>query len=134
MLFPVIVGSRATGKVGAVEGISKKAVLSAKVPYIKLFGVDGMGKGRPGIGSRARAIAVPLDPPYEIEDPEEAKKIAGQARTRAITVLRFIHSHEYRMLYRKELAHLVEQHRRSVEEDAADEAAEAAWIERSEEQ
>ena len=88
--------------------MNRTKVLAAPSPYIELFGVDGMGKGRPGIESRASALLPQNDlPPLElVGDKETAIRIRRAAAGRTMTALRAIFSAEYRRVYRKEMLHL----------------------------
>lgn len=102
--------------------MNKEKVLSADSPYVELFGVDGMGRGRPALGSVAHSLAhstkVQDDP--RIENSHVANQIRGQARIRANTVMRFIRAAEYRKILQKEVQHLSDKWViENLEEDAS---------------
>ncbi|QPX62625.1 hypothetical protein SEA_WOLLYPOG_76 [Arthrobacter phage Wollypog] len=88
--------------------MNKRKVLESKVPYITLFGVDGMGKGRPENGSAAAELLPRLEVPV-MADNALAMQIRNQARTRAMTVLKTVFAKEFVSIYEKEVRHLVEQ-------------------------
>lgn len=90
--------------------MDRKKVLAAKVPYIELFGVDGMGKGRPSKDSLAAALLPQLEtPPISVVGSAEvAYRIRGEARVRAMTVMKAVFAKEFKAIYKKEMDHLVE--------------------------
>lgn len=89
--------------------MDKRKVLQSEVPYIALFGVDGMGKGRPGNDTAAAELLPTLETPI-MADGVVALKIRGQARTRAMTVLKTVFAKEFVSIYEKEVRHLVRLH------------------------
>lgn len=86
--------------------MDKRKVLESKVPYIELFGVDGMGKGRPANDTAAAELLPVLETPI-MADNAVAMQIRSQARTRAMTVLKTVFKKEYLSIYEKEVRHLV---------------------------
>ncbi len=86
--------------------MDRRKVLSSKVPYIELFGVDGMGKGRPGNDTPASELLPKLELPL-MADQSKAMQIRSMARTRAITVLKTVFAREFLAIYEKEVLHLV---------------------------
>jgi hypothetical protein len=106
--------------------MDKKKVLASKVPHVELFGVGGLERGRPAIGTAAFDLLPKLEMPVGVEDP---RKLRGMAFTRAMTVLRAVFAKEFRTVYSKELDYLVASERgmsrevapvRSVEEAVED--------------
>lgn len=87
--------------------MDKKKVLAAKVPFIEVFGVDGLKRGRPPVGSAAAELLPSLEVPIGVEQ-SVAFRIRNEARIRAMTVLKAIYAREYKSIYAKEVAHLVE--------------------------
>lgn len=92
--------------------MNRDKVLNAQVPYIEVFGEDGMGRGRPSVESKAFALTPVLDMPSSdlIPDRVVARKIRDQARSRALATLRVMFAREFMRLYRKEMNHLVSKH------------------------
>jgi hypothetical protein len=99
--------------------MDKRKILASEVPYIALFGVDGMGKGRPANGTPAADLIPRLEPPLGV-DAEVAYRIRNEAKTRALTVLKTIFGREFKLIYEKEVRHLVQVQK----SDEADQAAE----------
>lgn len=88
--------------------MNRNKVLAARSPYIELFGVDGMGKGRPGMESKASGLLPVNDlPPLElVGGKDNAVRIRRTAAGRAMTALRAMFAAEYRRVYKKEMMHL----------------------------
>lgn len=71
-----------------------------------------MGKGRPALGSPAFRLSPVLQfpDPEKVPEPEAARRIRNQAKTRALTVVRNIFIREFTKIYLKELEHLSDKH------------------------
>lgn len=82
--------------------------------------MDGMGKGRPAMDSAAYGLSPRLGHPSAalVPDNREASRIRQQARTRAVAVLKVLHSKDFQRIYSKELEHLSEQHAIENENEA----------------
>jgi hypothetical protein len=89
--------------------MDKRKILESKVPYVELFGVDGMGKGRPANDTPAAELLPRLELPL-MGDQVVANRIRSQARTRAMTVLKTVFAKEFLSIYEKEVIHLVQVH------------------------
>lgn len=88
--------------------MNRKEVLAAVSPYIAIFGVDGMGRGRPGMESKAMEVLPANElPPLElVGDKETAVRVRRAAAGRAMTALKALFAAEYRRVYKKEMLHL----------------------------
>jgi hypothetical protein len=93
--------------------MDKKKAIRAAVPFIEVFGVDGFGRGRPSAGSAAAELLPQLELPGDVPV-DVAYRIRGEARVRAMTVLKAIFAREFKTIYTKEMNHLVEQYKASV--------------------
>lgn len=87
--------------------MDKKKVIAAPVPFIEVFGVDGLKRGRPATGTAAAEKLPQLDLPSGV-DPEVGMRIRNEARIRAMTVLKALYGREFKTIYNKERDHLVE--------------------------
>lgn len=97
-------------------------ILDSEVPYVELFGVDGMRRGRPGVDTDAYRLGVGrrLDPVTQADLVKAgvlsvgkggsralARRLTGQATRRAMAVLRVLYWKDFVAIYNKEKEHLV---------------------------
>lgn len=87
-----------------------RKILDSEVPYVELFGVDGMRRGRPGVDTDAYRLRVgrSLEPvETSVVGRTTALRLTGQATRRAVAVLKVLYWKEFVAIYEKEKAHLI---------------------------
>lgn len=99
-------------------------IMDSEVPYVELFGVDGMGRGRPNVESDAYRLSVGrrlrgVRADQVGGDKAMARKLTGQASRRAVTVLKFLWWDDFVSIFNKEKAHLIGK-QESVQESVSD--------------